>query len=55
LRERSDVESAGKLHLDSLGTLDFYKPGRIGNAREVATDIERADPGIDSIVARAAK
>jgi gluconolactonase len=31
-------------------TLDFYKAGRIGNAREVATEIERDDPGLDAIV-----
>ena len=33
-------------------TLDFYKAGRIGNAREVTAEIERVDPGIDAIVAR---
>jgi gluconolactonase len=36
-------------------TLDFYKPGRIGNTRSVATEIERVDPVIDSIVPRDAK
>ena len=36
-------------------TLDFYKPGAIGNARQVATEIERVDPRIDSIVSRDAK
>jgi gluconolactonase len=36
-------------------TLDFYKPGRIGNTREVATEIERLDPGLDAIVSQNAK
>jgi len=36
-------------------TLDFYKPDRIGNARQVATEIERDDPGLDAIVGRDAK
>jgi gluconolactonase len=32
-------------------TLDFYKPDHIGNVREVATEIERDDPALDSIIA----
>jgi gluconolactonase len=36
-------------------TLDFYKPGRIGNAHEVMTEIERVDPTLDGIVPRDAK
>ncbi len=36
-------------------TLDFYKPGRIGNARAVDTEIERADRRLDEIVPTDAK
>jgi gluconolactonase len=36
-------------------TLDFYKPGRVGNAREVITEIERNDPSLDAIVGRDTK
>jgi len=36
-------------------TLDFYKRGRIGNSREVATQIERVDPRINAIVPSDAK
>ena len=36
-------------------TLDFYKPGRTGNAREVTTNIERVDAGLDSVIASDAK
>lgn len=31
-------------------TVDFYRPGRVGNAREAATEIERLDPALDRIV-----
>jgi gluconolactonase len=36
-------------------TVDFYKPGGVGNAHAVPTDIERKDNALDSIVPHDAK
>jgi gluconolactonase len=35
-------------------TLDFYKPGKFGNAHPVATEIERLDSRLDAIVPKGA-
>jgi gluconolactonase len=36
-------------------TLDFYRPGGVGNAQSVTTTIDRKDPALDAIVPREAK
>ncbi|MEP7011077.1 MAG: SMP-30/gluconolactonase/LRE family protein [Acidobacteriota bacterium] len=36
-------------------TLDLYRPGRLGHGREVATEIVRRDPALDTIVSPGTK